>query len=132
MSTETIGTAIQVRGVTRSYRSATALDDVTVSFEKDMIHGLLGRNGAGKTSLMSIITGQDWPSQGEVDVFGQRPHENEQVLPQICFVREDQRYIDDAKAIHEQYVLNEADDTYCSTWAGAESGRGDRHRADAQ
>ncbi|MGO1193425.1 MAG: ABC transporter ATP-binding protein [Nesterenkonia sp.] len=100
MSTETIGTAIQVRGVTRSYRSATALDDVTVSFEKDMIHGLLGRNGAGKTSLMSIITGQDWPSQGEVDVFGQRPHENEQVLPQICFVREDQRYIDDAKAIH--------------------------------
>lgn len=100
MSIDTTGTAIQVRGITRRYRSATALDGVTVSFEKDMIHGLLGRNGAGKTSLMSVITGQDWPTEGEVEVFGQRPHENEQVLPRICFVREDQRYIDDSKAIH--------------------------------
>lgn len=100
MSYDTTGTAAQVRGVTRRYRSATALEDVTVGFQQDMIHGLLGRNGAGKTSLMSIVTGQDWPSEGEVDVFGQRPHENEQVLPRICFVREDQRYIDDAKASH--------------------------------
>lgn len=100
MSYDTTGTAAQVRGVTRRYRSATALDDVTVGFQQDMIHGLLGRNGAGKTSLMSIVTGQDWPSEGEVDVFGKRPHENEQVLPRICFVREDQRYIDDAKASH--------------------------------
>lgn len=37
---------------------------------------------------------------GSVEVFGQRPHENEQVLPRICFVREDQRYIDDALAKH--------------------------------
>lgn len=91
MSIDTTGTAAQVRGIVRRYRSATALDGVTVSFEKDMIHGLLGRNGAGKTSLMSIVTGQDWPTEGHVEVFGQRPHENEQVLPRICFVREDQR-----------------------------------------
>lgn len=100
MRYDTAGTAVQVRGVTRRYRSATALDGITVGFQKDMIHGLLGRNGAGKTSLMSIVTGQDWPTEGEVEVFGQRPHENEQVLPRICFVREDQRYIDDAKARH--------------------------------
>ena len=100
MSTETTGTAVRARGITRRYGSVTALEDVTVSFEKDMIHGLLGRNGAGKTSLMSIATGQDWPTEGDVEVFGQRPHENEQVLPRICFVREDQRYIDEAKARH--------------------------------
>lgn len=100
MSIDTTGTAAQVRGIVRRYRSATALDGVTVSFEKDIIHGLLGRNGAGKTSLMSIVTGQDWPTEGHVEVFGQRPHENEQVLPRICFVREDQRYIDEAKAAH--------------------------------
>ena len=100
MSTETTGTAVRARGITRRYGSVTALEDVTVSFEKDMIHGLLGRNGAGKTSLMSIATGQDWPTEGDVEVFGQRPHENEQVLPRICFVREDQRYIDEAKAGH--------------------------------
>ena len=92
--------AIEVRDVSRNYRGATALDAVSVTFEKDMIHGLLGRNGAGKTTLMSLITAQDWPSSGEITVFGQAPHENEQVLPQICFVREEQKYIDDAKASH--------------------------------
>lgn len=92
--------AIEVRGVSRNYRGTTALDAVTVSFEKDMIHGLLGRNGAGKTTLMSVITAQDRSSSGQVHVLGQTPYENEQVLPKICFVREEQKYVDDSKASH--------------------------------
>lgn len=92
--------AIEVRGVSRRHGSTTALDRVSVTFEKDAIHGLLGRNGAGKTSLMSVTTAQDWPDEGEVEVLGQSPHENEQVLPNICFVREEQRYIDDSLAKH--------------------------------
>lgn len=92
--------AIEVRQLTRTYKSATALDEVTVAFEAGCIHGLLGRNGAGKTSLMSIIAGQDWPDSGSVTVFGEVPHENERVLPRICFVREDQRYIEDSLPRH--------------------------------
>lgn len=92
--------AVEVRDLTRRYGDALALDHVSLSLERDVIHGLLGRNGAGKTTLMSLMTAQDWPSSGEVEVFGQRPHENESVLPRICFVREDQRYIDDALASH--------------------------------
>lgn len=93
-------TAIEVTDLTRTHKSATALDSVTVSFEAGVIHGLLGRNGAGKTSLMSIASGQDWADDGTVTVFGERPHENEQVLPRICFVREDQKYIEDSYARH--------------------------------
>src|SRR5699024_12865931 len=70
------------------------------SLQDGVIHGLLGRNGAGKTSLMSIASGQDWPTSGTVTVFGDRPHENEHVLPRICFVREDQKYIEDSYARH--------------------------------
>lgn len=92
--------AIEVRQLTRTHKSTPALDDVTVSFAADGIHGLLGRNGAGKTSLMSIISGQDWPDSGAVTVFGETPHENERVLPRICFVREDQKYIEDSLARH--------------------------------
>ncbi|PRZ17606.1 ATP-binding cassette domain-containing protein [Nesterenkonia sandarakina] len=95
-----MSTAIELKRVSRRYRSATALQDVSLRLEKDAIHGLLGRNGAGKTTLMSIATAQDWPSSGEVRILGQRPHENEQVLPKICFVREEQRYVDDALAKH--------------------------------
>lgn len=100
MGTTTAADAIQVTHLSRRYRGTTALDGITVNFAKDQIHGLLGRNGAGKTTLMSIIAAQDWPTAGEVTVLGQTPHENEQVLPSICFVREDQRYPDDALARH--------------------------------
>ncbi|WP_022870071.1 ATP-binding cassette domain-containing protein [Yaniella halotolerans] len=92
--------AIEAHGVTRRYKDTIALDNVTLNFEKDKIHGLLGRNGAGKTTMMSVMTAQDWPSEGQIRVFGQTPHENEQVLPDICFVREDQRYPEDALAKH--------------------------------
>lgn len=92
--------AIEIRDLTRRHKKETVLDSVTVSFEAGVIHGLLGRNGAGKTSLMAIAAGQDWPTSGQVTVFGERPHENEQVLPHICFVREDQKYIEDSFARH--------------------------------
>ena len=98
--TDTRVWAIEAQGVTRRFKNTLALDNVTLNFAKDQIHGLLGRNGAGKTTLMSVMTAQDWPSDGEVHVFGQVPHENEQVLPDICFVREDQRYPEDAMAKH--------------------------------
>jgi len=99
-TTQTGVWAIEADGVTRRFKDTLALDNVTLNFAKDQIHGLLGRNGAGKTTLMSVMTAQDWPTEGDVHVFGQVPYENEQVLPDICFVREDQRYPEDAMAKH--------------------------------
>lgn len=48
---------IRVEGVTKKYGSAIVLDDVTVTFEKGKIHGLIGRNGSGKTMLIKCICG---------------------------------------------------------------------------
>ncbi|WP_022872197.1 ABC transporter ATP-binding protein [Nesterenkonia alba] len=92
--------AVSVRGLSRRYSTTTALDDVDLDLTSGTIHGLLGRNGAGKSTLMSIITGQEFPSSGEVSIFGQTPHENEEVLPRMCFIRESQKYQDDIRAIH--------------------------------
>src|SRR5690606_17610099 len=64
------------------------------------IYGLLGRNGAGKTTLMSILTAQNFASSGTVKVFGEHPYENTHVLDRICFVREGQKYPDDATPRH--------------------------------
>src|SRR5699024_1598838 len=99
-TTENSVRAIEAQGVTRRFKDTVALDNVTLNFDADKIHGLLGRNGAGTATLMSVSTAQDWTSEGEVRVFGQVPHENEQILPNICFVREDQRYPEDALAKH--------------------------------
>ena len=86
--------AISVAGLTRRYHGQLALDDVTLDLEPGSITGLLGRNGAGKTTFMRIIAGHEFASAGTVTVLGASPVENETVLRQMIFVREDQSYPD--------------------------------------
>jgi ABC-2 type transport system ATP-binding protein len=86
--------AISVTGLTRRYRDQVALDDVTLDLEPGSITGLLGRNGAGKTTLLRILAGHEFASAGTVTVLGASPVENETVLHQMVFVREDQPYPD--------------------------------------
>ncbi|HLV98374.1 MAG TPA: ABC transporter ATP-binding protein [Ktedonobacterales bacterium] len=83
---------VEVRQLTKSYGNVTAVDQVSFSIEAGKIYGLLGRNGAGKTTIMQILTAQLFATSGEVKVFGERPYENSRVLSQLCFVKESQRY----------------------------------------
>ena len=87
-------TVVEVKNLTKRYRTTTAVDNVSFSLEKDTIYGLLGRNGAGKTTVMSILTAQNFATSGEVRIFGEAPYENARVLSRMCFVRESQRYPD--------------------------------------
>ena len=92
--------AIEAHGLTRVYKSAKALDDVNLQIRTNTITGLLGRNGAGKTTFMSLATAQDRPSDGTVKVLGEAPFENARVLEQLCFIRDNQRYPDDYALKH--------------------------------
>ncbi|MDQ7876829.1 ABC transporter ATP-binding protein [Microbacterium sp. QXD-8] len=97
----TTGThVIEVKNLTKRYRDTVAVDDVSFTIEKNTIYGLLGRNGAGKTTVMSILTAQNFATSGEVRIFGEQPYENARVLSRMCFVRESQKYPDDALAKH--------------------------------
>ncbi|GAA2892449.1 ABC transporter ATP-binding protein [Pseudonocardia halophobica] len=87
-------TAVRMRGVVKRYGGFTALDDVNLELRENTVHGLLGRNGAGKTTIMQILTGQGFETAGEVEVFGLHPYENPAVLDRVCFIREAQKYPD--------------------------------------
>ena len=92
--------ALDIRSLTRTFGRSVALDDVSFTVPDDSICGLLGRNGAGKTTIMSIVAGQDRPTSGSVTVFGERPFENESILAKISFVRDNQRYPDNYRLHH--------------------------------
>jgi len=93
-------TVVRVDGLTKRYGSFTALDRVTFDLEENRIYGLLGRNGAGKTTIMQLLTGQLFPSDGAVEVFGRTPAEHADVLRRMCFIAESQRYPEDFTAAH--------------------------------
>lgn len=59
---------IKVIGVTKKYGTAIVLDNVTVSFERGKIHGLIGRNGSGKTMLIKCICGLVPVTEGKIYV----------------------------------------------------------------
>lgn len=91
---------ITLRDVSKQFGDVTALDRVSFTVEEKTIYGFLGRNGAGKSTTMGILTGQDFASSGQVQVFGEHPYENEDVLSRVCLVRENQRYPDPFKVRH--------------------------------
>lgn len=61
---------ISVKDVTKKFKEATALNHVSAEFEKGKIHGIIGRNGSGKTVLFKCICGLMYPSSGEIWVDG--------------------------------------------------------------
>ena len=62
--------AIRARGLTRRFGRHLALDRVDLDVPAGTTYGLLGENGAGKTTFIRLVTGFLLPSAGDVEVFG--------------------------------------------------------------
>lgn len=61
--------AIQILHLIKEFGSETVLKDVSLSLKQGQIHGIIGRNGSGKTVLMKCICGFLQPTRGAVRVF---------------------------------------------------------------
>lgn len=61
---------IQLRNVHKSFRGKTAVEDLDLAVPRGEIFGLLGHNGAGKSTTIGMMLGQVWPTRGEVSVCG--------------------------------------------------------------
>lgn len=63
---------IQLTNISKTFGKQTVLQPLTMGFEEGMIHGIIGRNGSGKTVLMKIILGILQPTTGTVIVGDKR------------------------------------------------------------
>ena len=61
---------LQTRNLTKQYGRHRAVDDVNMHIKKGAIYGFIGRNGAGKTTCLKMISGLSTPSYGEIEMFG--------------------------------------------------------------
>ncbi|XP_072542326.1 glucosylceramide transporter ABCA12 [Salminus brasiliensis] len=61
---------VSLQGLTKTYGSRKAIENLNLSFYEGHVTSLLGHNGAGKTTTMSLLTGLFAPSSGSIEVYG--------------------------------------------------------------
>ena len=62
--------AIEMLNITKDFPGIRANDNVTLRVEENTVHALLGENGAGKSTIMSILFGLYQPTSGTIKVKG--------------------------------------------------------------
>lgn len=96
---------IECDGLTKKFNGRHVLDSVDFSIRKDTITGLVGRNGAGKSTMLKLIAGFIRPTAGEVRVFGERPFNSLRVSANAILIDEKMTF---PPALTLSEVLNEA------------------------
>lgn len=71
---------IRVKNLTKSYCNQKAVDDLTFSVKRGMVFGLLGANGAGKSTTIECVLGTKKADSGDVSVLGKNPTINRKEL----------------------------------------------------
>lgn len=69
-----------------SYGNDSVLHDLNFEINEPKIYGLLGRNGAGKTSLLSLMGSFREPSSGQLLINGKEPFENAEIMQQVTLM----------------------------------------------
>src|SRR5947208_3706759 len=82
--------AIEIANVTVRYGRHEAVDDVTLAVPRGAVYALLGRNGAGKSSLVRCLLGQQKPAAGSIRLFNHDAwRERAALMQRIGVVTED-------------------------------------------
>lgn len=80
---------INVKNITKTYGSFTALFNVSFKVNEGEVLGILGPNGAGKSTLIKILTSFHYPNKGNVKIFGKDIIENsKEILQNVGYIPE--------------------------------------------
>ncbi|KOP64570.1 ABC transporter [Bacillus sp. FJAT-18019] len=77
---------VQLDRISVAYGSVEAVREISLHLPAGKIYGLLGRNGAGKTSLLSVLSSFREPSSGKVTIGGEQPFENAKIMQHVSFI----------------------------------------------
>ena len=78
---------LETRNLSKHYGHHKAVDNVNMHIKKGAIYGFIGRNGAGKTTCLKMISGLSKPTYGEIEMFGYRGKDLEKVRTRIgCLI----------------------------------------------
>ncbi|MBE6841191.1 MAG: ABC transporter ATP-binding protein [Ruminococcus sp.] len=98
---------IELKNVTKAFKAHKALDNVDMTINKGSVYGLLGSNGAGKSTILRLLSGIYRQEGGEVLIEGKPVYDNVELKQRIFF-------INDETVQFTSYTLNDLKDLYKS------------------
>lgn len=80
---------LETRELTKKYGQHRAVNQVNMHVKKGAIYGFIGRNGAGKTTFLKMVSGLSAPTSGEIEIFGYKEKDLKKVRSRVgCLIEE--------------------------------------------
>lgn len=98
---------IQIDNLSKSFRKQTVLHNINIAFEKGKIHGIIGKNGSGKTVLLKCICGLIYPDAGTVTVAEKRIGKDVDFAPNTGIIIETPFFLPHKSGINTLYDLSQ-------------------------
>lgn len=83
---------IKVENLSKSFGTIKAMNNVTAEIRDGSIFGLIGSNGAGKSTFMRLLCGIYCPDEGKIFIDGEEVYENTKIKEKIFYISDDQYY----------------------------------------
>ncbi|KPU42378.1 ABC transporter ATP-binding protein YtrB [Oxobacter pfennigii] len=96
---------ISAKNVTKYFDDIKAIDDVTAVIKEGSVFGLIGSNGAGKSTFLRMLSGVIKPDRGEITIDGENVFENIKVKERFFYISDEQYFFPNTtpKALKEYY-----------------------------
>ncbi|NBH28146.1 ABC transporter ATP-binding protein [Lachnospiraceae bacterium] len=96
---------IEIRNVSKSYDKIKAVDNVSVSIRENTVFGLIGTNGAGKSTVLRMVAGVLEPEQGEIAIDNLPVFDNIEAKKNIYFIADEPYFFANSNAVDMQKYL---------------------------
>lgn len=131
-----MNTVLELKGLTKTFGDFAAVDGLSLTIREGEIFGLLGANGAGKSTAIHMIAGLIQPTKGEIELLGRNISKNGRfaksnigMVPQEIAIYEDMTAYENVRFFAGLYGLRGAELKSRTEEALAFAGLADKHRS---
>ena len=87
---------IEIKNVSKAFEDILAVDDVSVTMKEDTVFGLIGTNGAGKSTVLRMMAGVLKADKGTIMVDGIPVYDNIEVKENVFFIADEPYFFSNA------------------------------------
>lgn len=98
---------IEVNGVTKSFESIKAVSGISLSIREEQVFGMVGTNGAGKSTILRMMAGVQKPDKGEIFIDDEPVYDNVRAKEKLYFIADEPYFFQNSDCVEmERYLKN--------------------------